>query len=95
MNLKDKHAIEKPVSATALFKGDEGTVTSLQIRKDGQLKEHITKVAALLVCVVGEVVFENEHGMKEILQSGDYVNIEPYVKHWVIGKADSQLLLFK
>lgn len=94
MNIKYSHSLEKPVSAIPLFKG-EGVATALQILQNQQLKEHTTKVPALLICVVGEVVFENEKGIKETLHSGDYINIEPFVKHWVIGNHDSQLLLLK
>jgi quercetin dioxygenase-like cupin family protein len=41
------------------------------------------------------VEFENESGLKETLHSGDYINIEPNVKHWLNGNLDSQLLLLK
>ncbi len=95
MNITEKHNSEKPVSALPIFKGEAGTVTSLQILKDQQLKEHLTKIPALLVCVNGNAVFENEQGMKETLSTGDYVLIEPMVKHWVTGLADTQLLLIK
>ena len=91
MNLKDNHTTDKPVSATQLFKG-EGTAATMQNQK---LKEHVTKIPALLLCVTGEVVFENENGVKETLQSGDYIPIEPLVKHWVVGNVDSQLVLLK
>lgn len=94
MNLRNNHVEEKPVSALAIFKG-EGTVTALQILKNQHLKEHITKIPALLLCVIGEVEFENESGLKETLRSGDYINIEPNVKHWLNGNLDSQLLLLK
>lgn len=95
MNLKDLHQDTKTVSTASLFKMTEGTVTSIQISANEQLKEHITKVPALITCVIGKVVFENEKGMKETLQSGDYVPIEPMVKHWVNAITTSQLLLFK
>lgn len=95
MNIQEKHSPEKPVSAISLFKGDAGSITSLQILKDQQLKEHLTKIPALLVCVNGNAVFENELGIKETLSTGDYVLIEPMVKHWVTGLADTQLLLIK
>lgn len=95
MNIKELHNKEKPVSAKALFKGEEGNLTAIQILANQQLKEHITKTPALLVCVQGEVVFNNEQGMKETLMPGDYVNIEPMVKHWVDAIVDSNLLLFK
>ncbi len=94
MNLKNNHPIEKPVSSILLFKG-EGVATALQLLQNQQLKEHTTKVPALLLCVVGEVVFENENGVKETLESGNYINIEPLVKHWLVGNKDSQLLLLK
>lgn len=95
MNLNEKHDTQKPISASPLFKGSEGTVTSLQILKDQQLKEHTTKVPALLICVGGKVVFENEKGLRETLSSGDYILIESMVKHWVNGIENSQLLLIK
>ncbi len=94
-NISALHDKDKAVSPKQLFKGSEGTVAALQIQKNGLLKEHITKVEALLVCVAGEVVFENEKGLKQTLTPGDYIKIEPMVKHWVNGILDSQLLLIK
>ncbi|MBV6442634.1 MAG: hypothetical protein DYG98_05390 [Haliscomenobacteraceae bacterium CHB4] len=94
-NISSMHEPTKAVSAKPLFKGQEGTVNALQIQKDGLLDKHVTKVPALLVCVAGEVVFENEKGFKQTLTNGDYVNIEPMVTHWVKGIQDSQLLLIK
>jgi quercetin dioxygenase-like cupin family protein len=95
MNIKELHTQEKPVSTTSLFKSEQGSATAIQILQDGKLKEHITKTPALLICVEGEVVFENENGLKEKLLPGDYVNIEPMVKHWVEGTIESQLILIK
>ncbi len=95
MNIKELHTQEKPVSATSLFKSELGNATAIQILQGGKLKEHITKTPALLICVEGEVVFENENGIKETLFSGDYIHIEPMVKHWVEGTIESQLILIK
>ena len=95
MNIKDLHTKLKPVSAIPHFKAEEGNVTAIQILNNQLLKEHTTKIPALLVCVTGEVVFENERGIKENLLPGDYVNIEPIIKHSVKGIEDSQLLLIK
>lgn len=96
MNIKELHTQEKPVSTTSLFKrSEQGSATAIQILQDGKLKEHITKTPALLICMEGEVVFENENGLKEKLLPGDYVNIEPMVKHWVEGTIESQLILIK
>ena len=95
MNIKELHTQEKPVSATSLFKSELGNATAIQILQGGKLKEHITKSPAFLICLEGEVVFENEKGIKETLKAGDYVNIEPMVKHWVEGIIESQLILIK
>ena len=67
MNIKDLHTKLKPVSAIPHFKAAEGNVTAIQILNNQLLKEHTTKMPALLVCVTGEVVFENEKGIKENL----------------------------
>ena len=95
MNIKELHTQEKPVSATSLFKSELGNATAIKIQKDGELKEHITKTPALLICVEGEVIFENEKRIKEKLLSGDFINIEPMAKHWVKGIIESQLILIK
>ena len=95
MNIKDLHTKLKPVSAIPHFKAAEGNITAIQILNNQLLKEHTTKTPALLVCVTGEVVFENERGIKENLLPGDYANIEPMIKHSVKGIEDSQLLLIK
>lgn len=94
-NISSIHESSKAVSAKPLFKGLDGTVTALQILQDGLLDKHTTKVPALLLCVAGEVAFENEQGFRQTLRNGDYVNIEPLVTHWVKGIQNSQLLLIK
>jgi quercetin dioxygenase-like cupin family protein len=95
MNIKDLHQGTKAISTASLFKTTEGTVTSIQILADEQLKEHITKVPALLFCLTGEAVFENENGVKLLLTTGAYVNIEPNTKHWINAKSTSNLILIK
>lgn len=95
MNIKQLHAQEKPVSAISLFKSDMGNATAIKILQGEKLKEHITKIPALLICLEGKAIFENEKGLQETLLSGDYVNIEPMVKHWVEGIIESQLILIK
>jgi quercetin dioxygenase-like cupin family protein len=95
MNLKDFHTEDKPFQAKKIFSTTEGQVNSFRITAGNQLKEHTTKVPAFLVCVTGEAVFENDNGTSEKLISGDYVNIEPNVKHWVTASKDSDLLLIK
>ena len=95
MNIKELHTQDKPVSAISLFKSELGNATAIKILQGEKLKEHITKTPALLICMEGEVIFENENGIKETLLSGDYVHIEPMIKHWVEGTIESQLILIK
>ncbi len=94
-NISALHDAAQAVSPKPLFKSAENTVAALQINKDGLLEEHVTKVEALLVCVAGEVVYEDENGLRQTLLNGDYLRIPPTVKHWVRGVQDSQLLLVK
>lgn len=95
MNIQELHPEEKPLSALTLFEGKEGITKSMHLAKGAELPRHITKTPALLICVMGEVLFENENGIKEILKQGDYVNIEPMVNHWANGIENSYLLLIK
>jgi len=95
MNIKELHTQDKPVSAKPIFKSEIRNATALQILQGETLKEHVTQVPALLICISGEALFENEKGSKETLKAGDYVHIEPMVKHWVNGIVDSQLILIK
>lgn len=95
MNLKELHIESTGVQTNMMFPATDGKVISLQIAKGSQLKEHITKVPALLICVAGNAVYEDEKGVTVTLLSGDFVKIEPNVKHWVDGIENSNLLLIK
>lgn len=95
MNLKDLHTEVKDVQTTLLFAPSENKVVSLQIAKGKQLAEHITAVPALLVCVSGRGSYGDERGKKVSLKSGDYVKIEPNIKHWVDAFEESNFLLIK
>jgi quercetin dioxygenase-like cupin family protein len=95
MNLKNLHSENKPVQTQSLFLTTEGKVISLQIAAGEQLKEHITKVTALLVCVSGEAIFHDEKGKSIELKSGDYINIEANLKHWIDAKEESNFILIK
>lgn len=95
MNLKELHTEQKGVQTNMMFPAKDGKVISLQILKGSELAEHVTQVPALLVCVSGTAVYGEETGKKVTLLPGDFVNIEPKVKHWVFGVEDSNLLLIK
>ncbi|MEO9870653.1 cupin domain-containing protein [Ekhidna sp.] len=95
MNIHSLHSGEKKVSAVSFFKGNGGIAIALQIGEMQELKEHVSKVPALLICLEGEAVFEDENGISEKLFFGDYVNIKPMLKHKVRAIANSSLLLIK
>lgn len=95
MNLKDLHTELSDVQTALLFTPSENKVVSLQIAKDKQLAEHITTVPALLVCVSGSGSYGDERGRKLTMKSGDFVKIEPNIKHWVDAFENSNFLLIK
>lgn len=94
MNLKTLFNSEKLLQTKTIFSATEG-VTVIHLNAGGSLKEHITTIPALLVCIAGEVFFENENSYSERLLVGDFVNIEPKVKHWLMAEYESTLLLIK
>lgn len=94
MNIKDLHTENNSVSAKPLFKG-EGNLISIQIIGGQILKEHITKIPAMLICVEGIVVYKDEKQREVKLLPGDYITIEAMVKHWVEAVEYSSLLLMK
>lgn len=95
MNLTTFHNSEKNLSAKQLFNATEGKVVAIHLKKEGELKEHITKVPALLVCVLGAVIYEDEQGKKIKLTSGDFIEIIADVKHWLVAEEDSEAILVK
>jgi quercetin dioxygenase-like cupin family protein len=95
MNLINLHSSDKPVQTQVLFEPTENKVIALQIAKNEQLKEHVTKVPALLICVTGEATFSNENREKVHLKSGDFIKIPVDVKHWVDAHELSNFLLIK
>ncbi|AEV34401.1 cupin domain-containing protein [Owenweeksia hongkongensis DSM 17368] len=94
MMLKELHSSASKVSAFPLFRGT-GMIAAIQIPAREQLKEHVTKMEAILLCVEGEALYETETEERVYLVPGKYVNILPNVKHWVNSIKDSQLILMK
>ncbi len=95
MNIRQVNPVNKKVSAKIVFKTENSNVTVIQILEGELLKEHITKTPALLVCIFGQILFENEEGENCRLKQGDYLKIKPLIKHWVKSIENSQLLLIK
>ena len=95
MNLSAVHESEKPVSAKKYFSDGGSDVLCIQILESQLLKEHITKIPARLLCVSGKVSYKDEQNENHLLTSGQYIDIIPFVKHWVEGIENSQLILIK
>lgn len=95
MNLAGLHPTDKAVSAVKLSTENFSNTTSIQLKVDAVLDKHLTKTPALLLCITGKTIFENEKGEKHTLTSGDYVNIEPHVIHWLTAQEESDLVLLK
>lgn len=95
MNLKNLHTEDKAVQTHLLFQPTEAKVVSLQIKKNEQLAEHVSKVPALLVCISGKALYNDETGLKILLTNGDYVAIKHDVKHWIDAQEESNFLLIK
>jgi quercetin dioxygenase-like cupin family protein len=95
MNLKNLHTESKPVQTKVLFEPTESKVISLQIAKGETLKEHVSKIPALLVCISGNAVFTDEKGTIINLKSGVYVMIEENIKHAIKAIEESNFILVK
>lgn len=93
MNITDLHTQQKEISAVPFFKGE--LTMSMQLEKNGTLKEHVTKTPALLLCISGHVIYHEENIPEIHLKQGDYVHIPPQVIHWLFAPEKSQCLLFK
>lgn len=95
MILKNLHTENKPVQTQLLFEPSEFKVVSMQIAKGETLKEHVSKVPALLVCVSGNAVYTDEKEIVINLSSGVYVMIQENIKHAVKAIEESNFLLVK
>lgn len=95
MILKNLHTENTAVQTQLLFESNDKKVVSLQIAKGEILKEHVSKIPALLVCISGNAVFTDEKGTVINLNSGVYVMIEVNIKHEVKAIEESNFLLIK
>ncbi len=95
MNLKNLHTENKAVQTKVLFEPTESKVISLQIAAGETLKEHVSKIPALLVCISGNAVFTDEKGTIINLKSGVYVMIEENIKHAIKAIEESNFILAK
>ena len=95
MILKNLHTENKPVQTQLLFEPSESKVVSMQIAKGETLKEHVSKVPVLLVCVSGNAVYTDEKEIVINLSLGVYVMIQENIKHAEKAIEESNFLLVK
>ena len=95
MNVSTLHEVQKAVDSRKFFKGENGELSSIQLLKGAELKKHTSPIPAVLICVSGKVKYSTEKGTETEMESGDYVDIEPWVLHWINGLEDAQLILAK
>jgi len=94
MKLKSLFAETKDVQTQILKTVEEGKIIALQIDENKTLKEHVSKVPALLVCISGKALYkEKDRTVK--LKKGHYVHIEPNVLHEVTASKKSNFILIK
>lgn len=94
-NLKNFHQKESEFSAKLLFEGKTGKTVSIYLQKGAIIKEHTTAVEAMLICVVGHLVYHQKDHSPISLQQGQYVHIPADIPHWVEAEEDSEALLLK
>lgn len=95
MNIKEVTNAAKEVSTAAIFKTENATATAIRIREGGVLKKHTTPIPAILVCIEGVVVYEDEKAACIELRPGSYIQIEPQIVHWLKAREECALILFK
>ncbi|MGE0771930.1 MAG: cupin domain-containing protein [Cyclobacteriaceae bacterium] len=93
MNLKKLFTEGKPLQTKRIFSAAE-SVTAIQLVAGAELKEHFSQVPSFLICMTGLIAFRAQ-GREETLGPGDFVHIEPVVKHSLEGREESLLLLIK
>jgi quercetin dioxygenase-like cupin family protein len=77
-----------------LFSGTEGKVIALKSHLEKTWR-HLSKVPALLVCVSGNAIYNEDNGTTVELKAGDFVHIKANVQHSIDALAESNFLLIK
>ena len=94
MTINELFTADKAVQTKVLFQGTEAKSIALRIKAGEELKEHISKTDALLLCISGKAVYHDESG-ETLMNAGDYVAITQNVKHRVEAIVQSDFLLMK
>ena len=85
----------KPLQTKKVFATGHTTVIAIRIEQGGKLKEHSTPDPAILICLSGRTCYVDENDQRVYLESGDFLNIEPNLKHWLEGVSNSELILVR
>ena len=95
MKILDKHNTTLPVSLISLFESQVGITSSLYIMEGVYLENQTINIPALLICVEGKLIYQDESGRDEVLDTGDLINIKPLIKYSLRGLTNSQTLIIK
>ncbi len=63
----------KPTQTKVLFNNVDQKVIVLKIQEKEMLKEHVSKVADLLVCVNGQSIYKEKESRTISMTNGDFV----------------------
>lgn len=95
MNIKELLTEDKVIQTKLLFNNSDQKVIALRIKEKEILKEHLSKVPALLICISGELIYQQKGDDEILLRNGDYVFIPQEALHELRAKTTSDLLLIK
>lgn len=91
LNLENLHPFKGGISEVKLFRN----VLSLQIEQYFTEGWKSINHLAVLICISGFVLYEDEFEVEMELECGDYVIIRPEIKHRIKASLKSQLILLK
>lgn len=84
----------KAVNTARIFEEIEGDQMLIKLNPDAELKRHTSKVSAVLLCLEGEVRYQQED-LTVTLAPSDYVVIKSEVVHWLNSDVGCLCLLMK
>lgn len=94
-NILNADAALKAVSAKKFYDNNTFTGTSIVLQANAGLKEHVTPVPALLICINGDATFTYTNEENIQLSPGSYVAIEANRAHKLVASVDSHFVLLR
>ena len=92
--LKELIQTKKEVNAAHIFDYVSGHQTLLKLDAGAHVKPHTSKVPAVLLCLEGEVEYQEED-RNDTLKATNYIEIKPDVLHWLDSSTGCLCLLLK